>query len=429
MMDTIFALATARGKAGVAVVRLSGPLALDIGAEICGPLTIGKPSLRVVRDRDGSEIDQALILSFAEGASFTGEDVVEFHLHGSPSVVSAMLQRLEVFPGSRLAQPGEFTRRALENERLDLSQVEGLSDLIEAETETQRRQALQLMRGGLTEQVEGWRADLIRAAALIEATIDFADEEVPTDVMPEVLELSAGVCAELTKEIAGTEVAERVRDGFEVAILGPPNIGKSTLLNALAGRDAAITSEIAGTTRDVIEVRMDLRGIPVTVLDTAGLRETSDVVENIGIQRAQERANQADIRVFLTDDHGVQNLGIAMQADDLVLKGKMDTATGHLVGVSGKTGAGVDAVIDHIGSVLEQKVSGIGSAVRHRHGVGMRDAVNYISAAHALIDIEGDSELVALELRSSLAALDSIIGRVGVEDLLDEIFASFCLGK
>ncbi len=276
-MDTIFAQASAPGRAGVAVIRISGPRAFAIAEKITGKRPKGRESaLRNLRGAEGEVIDQALMLSFPGPNSFTGEDVVELQVHGSIAVVRAMLSLLATLPETRMAEAGEFTRRALENEKLDLVQVEGLADLIEAETEAQRKQALRVLSGHLGARIEDWRKDLIRAAALLEATIDFADEEVPVDVTPEVDALLTKVGEELQAEARGTYVAERVRNGFEVAIIGAPNAGKSTLLNALAGRDAAITSEIAGTTRDVIEVRMDLGGLPVTLLDTAGLRDSDE---------------------------------------------------------------------------------------------------------------------------------------------------------
>lgn len=422
MTDTIFALATARGKAGVSVFRISGPDAFEVAGNLCSDV----PESRGLRDLkyQGDVLDQAFVISFAKGASFTGEPVVEFQCHGSPAVIVAVSDALSG-SGARLADPGEFTRRALENDRLDLSQVEGLSDLIEAETEAQRRQAYALMDGGLTEKVDRWRVNLIRAAALVEATIDFSDEDVPIDVSPEVNTLVTGVAADLQKEIAGSFVAERVRDGFEVAIIGPPNIGKSTLLNALAGRQAAITSEIAGTTRDVIEVRMDLNGIPVTVLDTAGLRETDDTIEALGVELARKRAEGSDLRVFLTLDQKIDGFGITPKMDDLVLLGKADEGGG----VSGRTGAGVDDMINHITAVLADRIAQTQSAVRQRHRLAMEAAVRYIAAAQDLMDSDGENELVAMELNTATHAMNSIIGHVGVEDLLDEIFASFCLGK
>ncbi|GGA18748.1 tRNA uridine-5-carboxymethylaminomethyl(34) synthesis GTPase MnmE [Neptunicoccus cionae] len=425
MSDTIYALASARGKAGVSVIRISGDAAFTVVGQLCSSLPQSR-GLRLLKSVDGIVLDQALVLTFAEGASFTGEPVVELQCHGSPAVIEAVQEALSK-TGARLAEPGEFTRRALENEKLDLSQVEGLSDLIEAETEAQRRQAFALMDGGLTEKVEKWRVDLIRAAALIEATIDFADEDVPVDVSPEVAALMHSVKADLEKEIAGSFVAERVRDGFEVAIIGPPNIGKSTLLNALAGRQAAITSEIAGTTRDVIEVRMNLEGIPVTVLDTAGLRETADTIEALGVELARNRAESADLRIFLTEQGHARDFGITIQPDDLVLLGKADSEIS--AGVSGKTGAGMDQMIRHITSALGSRVAITQSAVRQRHRIAMKLATRYMNAAQELITSDGESELIAMELHSAIHAMNSIIGRVGVEDLLDEIFASFCLGK
>ena len=422
MSDTIFALASAPGKAGVSIFRISGSGAQDIAIKLCGNVPICR-GLRVLRYNE-TVLDKVLVLSFKQGASFTGEDVIEFHCHGSPAVVATISDSLSAV-GARLADPGEFTRRALQNERLDLCQVEGLSDLIEAETEVQRRQAYALMDGGLTDKVDRWRANLVRATALVEVTIDFVDEDVPVDVSVEVNTLISSVVRDLQSEIEGSFVAERVREGFEVAIIGPPNIGKSTLLNTLAGRQAAITSEIAGTTRDVIEVRMDLNGIPVTFLDTAGLRETKDKIEELGVVLARKRAELADLRVFLTLDGKTIGLGVDPGSDDLVLRGKADDGGG----ISGKTGAGLDQMIKHITRVLGDRVAFAQSAVRQRHRLAMKDAINYIFQAKKLLASNGESELIAMELNTALHAMNSIIGRVGVEDLLDEIFASFCLGK
>jgi len=428
-MDTIFALATARGKAGVAVVRMSGPAAFDVASAMISSLP--KPrraALRHMRDKDGTLLDEALVLTFPGPNSFTGEDVVEFHLHGSIATVAAVLRELGEKPGLRLAEPGEFTRRALENERLDLAQVEGLADLVEAETEAQRRQALRVLSGALGARAEAWRSKLIRAAALLEATIDFADEDVPVDVSPEVLDLLADVSAALTQESAGTFAAERIRDGFEVAIIGAPNAGKSTLLNALAGREAAITSEVAGTTRDVIEVRMELGGLPVTVLDTAGLRETDDLVEGIGIERALERAAQADLRVIL--DTGQDSLPIQPEAGDIVARAKIDIAETSGFGVSGLSGAGVGELVQNITTTLEKRASSAGIATRQRHRMAMEHAISALSDAEVEVRAGADrAELASENIRTAIRALESLVGRVDVEQVLDEIFSSFCLGK
>lgn len=427
-MDTIYALATARGKAGVAVIRISGPRAWAAAHALAGSLP--KPRMAGLRKLrlEGEELDEAVVLCFEEGASFTGEDVAELHIHGAVATVSAVLRALGQIEGLRLAVPGEFTRRALENERLDLAQVEGLSDLIEAETEAQRKQALKVLSGAVGKLVEDWRSKLIRAGALIEATIDFADEEVPVDVSPEVLELIEAVAGGISGELRRVGAAERVREGFEVAIVGRPNAGKSTLLNALAGREAAITSEIAGTTRDVIEVRMEIGGQAVTLLDTAGLRETEDVVEAIGVERALDRARQSDLRVFLLDGEEVPL--IAPEPGDLIVHGKADVTPHEGLCVSGKTGAGLSELIAAIEERLAGLSEGAGVMTRERHRVAMRTAFEALeSARNEVLRGPDRSELAAESLRQATWALESLVGRVDVENLLDEIFSSFCIGK
>jgi len=428
-MDTIFALASARGKAGVAVFRLSGPKAHDAVRALCGNVPIARvASLRKLREK-GDVLDEALVLVFAVGASFTGEEMAEFQVHGGLAVVQSVARSLACMPGLRQAEAGEFTRRALENGRIDLAQVEGLADLIDAETEAQQRQALRILSGVVGQKAEQWRGKLIRAAALIEATIDFADEDVPVDVRPEVKCLLGAVLGELREEVAGSRVAERVRDGFEVAIVGPPNVGKSSLLNALAGREAAITSERAGTTRDVIEVRMNLSGLPVTVLDTAGLRESEDEIEKLGIERGLRRAGMADLRVFLVEDLG-GDFFLEPQADDIVILSKADLRTNAAGAVSGVTGLGLDRLVSRIVAVLEGRVASMGVMARERHRVALRRAIGALDLAfHELGRDECQSELVAADLRGAVSGLDMLVGRVDVEDLLDEIFASFCIGK
>ena len=427
-MDTIYALATARGKAGVAVIRISGPRSKEAGLRLCGTL----PEARVAGLRklrlDGEELDEAVVLVFEAGASFTGEEVVELHIHGAIATASAVLRALSQIDGLRMAEAGEFTRRALENGRLDLAQVEGLADLIESETEAQRKQALKVLSGAVGKRVDAWRADLVRAGALIEATIDFADEDVPVDVSPEVLELIARVETGIRGELRGITAGERIREGFEVAIVGRPNAGKSTLLNAMAGREAAITSEIAGTTRDVIEVRMDLRGLAVTILDTAGLRETEDVIEAIGVERAISRAKTADLRVFLLDGSDIPL--IEPMDNDLVVHGKADVLTQVGLSVSGKTGEGVDRLIAEITSRLEGMAASASVMSHERHRNSLTKALGAMESAQNEVLAGADrAELAAEELRIAARALESLVGRVDVEHLLDEIFSSFCIGK
>ncbi|WP_299983613.1 tRNA uridine-5-carboxymethylaminomethyl(34) synthesis GTPase MnmE [uncultured Ruegeria sp.] len=428
-MDTIFALASAQGKAGVAVIRLSGPQAHSAANALAGgDLPSRGMTVRTLRASDGSRLDEGLVLTFQAPSSFTGEDVAELQIHGSSASVNAVLRCLSAMDDLRLAEPGEFTRRALENGKMDLAQVEGLADLIDAETEAQRKQAQTILAGALGALAEGWRRDLIRAASLLEAVIDFADEEVPTDVTPEVRMLISGVMDELTREAQGVRIAERIRAGFEVAIVGLPNAGKSTLLNVLAGRDAAITSEYAGTTRDVIEVRMDLAGLPVTLLDTAGLRETDDHVENLGIELARKRAEAADLRVFLTD--APDSLGVSRQMDDIHVYPKSDLRNDTHGGISGKTGQGIDQLIYNISRVLSERTTSHGIATRERHRIAMDKAAGSLAAAQAVLESGPDMyDIAAEELRTAIRSLESLVGRIDVETLLDEIFASFCLGK
>lgn len=428
MADTIYALASARGKAGVAVVRLSGPQSRAALERLAGP--VAEPRRTHLRRlvQDGGILDEALVLRFEAGASFTGEAAAELHLHGGPATVSAVLGTLAGLPGLRPAEPGEFTRRALENGNLDLTQVEALADLIDAETEAQRRQALRVLSGETGARASAWRRDIVRAAALVEATIDFADEDVPVDVMPEVRTLVAGLLGALETELAGARAAERLRDGFEVAIVGAPNAGKSTLLNRLAGRQAALVSVTPGTTRDVIEVRMDLGGLPVTFLDTAGLREAVDPVEQAGIALARRRADAADLRVILVGPG--EDPPIETREDDLIVGAKADLRPGAGLRVSGLTGDGIPDLLDRITEVLAARVVRPGVLVRERHRLAVGRAVAALrSAGQSLASQAPSPEILAEDLRQAARALDELIGRVATEDLLGEIFASFCIGK
>lgn len=426
-MDTIFALASARGRAGVSVIRISGDQANAAAEKLCGRLPeLRRAALRVLRF-EGDVLDEALVLRFEAGNSFTNEDIVEFHVHGGVATVEAILRCLGSMSGLRIAEPGEFSRRALESGRMDLTQIEGLADLIDAETEAQRRQAVALLSGALGKRAEGWRLKLIRAMSLLEATIDFSEEDVPESVSAEVQSLLNAVRAEIMSELAGAKSAERIRDGFEIAIIGAPNVGKSTLLNALAGREAAITSEIAGTTRDVIEVRMEISGLAVTLLDTAGLRETTDSIEGRGIELALARARNADLRLFLMD--GDEQLPLEPSGDDIVVFAKADLKPQAADGVSGLTGAGLDALVQRIGQILETKTAGSSLVIRERQRRGLETAISALDRARRLVVEEGVAELAAEDLRNAVAGLAGLVGRVGVEDLLEEIFSRFCIGK
>ena len=428
-MDTIFALATAQGKAGVSIVRISGPdaeNALNALSSLAVP--VGRPSVRTLVGKDGTHIDEAMVLRFAKPHSFTGEDVVELHVHGSTAVVQAVLRELSAIENLRHADAGEFTRRALESNHLDISKVEGLADLIDSETEAQRTQALRVLSGELGNLTNYWREKLVRAASLIEATIDFAEEDVPVDVSDEVIDIIGEIRDSITKEINGSVIAERVRSGFEVAIVGAPNLGKSTLLNALAGREAAITSEIAGTTRDIIEVRMDLGGVPVTLLDTAGIRETSDVVEGIGVSRALDRAAEADAIVYLYDDTSQL---VAFEGDETVIRLRAKDDVGdYSDGISGHTGNGIEDLVQQLTQRFGDMTRDIGIATRERHRIAMQEALVHLLNAESIVQQGPEMyDIGAEELRISCRVLDTLIGRVDVESLLDEIFSSFCIGK
>jgi tRNA modification GTPase len=434
MIDTIFAQATPPGRSGIAIVRLSGPRAFEAAAALAGTLGGARAaSLRWLLDPvSGEPLDQALVLPFAGPASFTGEDVVELHLHGSVAVVRSVLAALATQPGLRIAEPGEFARRALLNDRLDLSQVEGLGDLIAAETAAQRRQAVNLMRGALARLAEGWRHELVRVLAFVEASIDFADEELPPDLLDRLTADLASTVAAIESEISRARIAERVREGFEVALVGPPNVGKSTLLNALAGRDAALTSEVAGTTRDVIEVRADLGGLALTILDMAGIRDTAETVEQKGVARARTRAAEADLRLFLLDDPADRDtLGVSVQPGDITVLAKADLRpASEALSVSGLTGQGLDTLLSRITAMLQDQATTASTLSHERQRAAACDCA--VAAAAALVELRRPDprvELASEELHRALRALDFLDGKVDVEAVLDVIFHSFCLGK
>lgn len=416
-MSTIYAEATPAGRGGVSVVRLSGPEARSIAEAIAGELPVARRAeLRPLRD--GDVIDRALVIRFDEGASFTGEEVVEFQLHGAPVVVRRLEAALRA-RGARLAEAGEFTRRGLLNGALALSEVEALSDLLAAESEAQRQQAMRVVSGELARWAEGLRERLVRAGALIEVSLDFADEEVPDEVPDEVFELLESVRVDIAAAVAGLPAAERLRAGFEVAIVGPPNAGKSSLLNRIARREMALVSDVAGTTRDVLELHTELSGLAVTFLDTAGLRDAKDFVEGLGVGRARDRARQADLRLHLSEDgRAVEEL---YQDGDLILRSKADLG-GR--GISAVTGAGVSEMLEEVRWLLAERVAGAGLVTRKRQADALEDALAVLAVRRGQ-----PAELLAEAVRQASHRLSDVVGKIAPDDYLDEIFSRFCIGK
>ena len=427
----------------MAVVRVSGPKAGQALKALAGDLPpVRLAQLRELRDPANDEVlDQALILWFPAPQSFTGEDVAEFQVHGGRAVVDGVLDCLGQQEGLRLAEPGEFTRRAFEAGRMDLTEVEGLADLIDAETKAQKNQALRQMEGGLSDLVETWREKLIKLSALVAADIDFDDEgDVPGGLTAKAGPGIKELCAELADQLKAGQRARALRRGLEVAILGAPNVGKSSILNRLAGREAAIVSSTAGTTRDVVEVHLDLGGYPVTLADTAGLREAADEIESEGIRRALVRAEQADLRLIVFDAALWPEADLAtreaVQDGDIILLNKSDetdrnaapeTAWGRALLVSAKSGAG----LSELETLLEAEViaragfSESASITRLRHAKALEDAIEALTRASDA----PEAELCGEDLRLASRALQRLLGKVDVEDLLDVIFSEFCIGK
>lgn len=421
---TIFALSSGTPPAAVAVVRISGPDAGATLAAVCGA-TLPAPRRAVLRwvndPATGERLDRALILWFPGPATATGEDLAELHLHGGRAVIAAVLAMLARRHGLRPAVAGEFTRRAFDNGVIDLPAAEGLADLLAAETEGQRRNALRLAGGALTGAVNGWQESILQAAALVEAALDFADEDdVAVDLAP-AYGLAASAAAEMARMLAHP-ASERLRDGVRVVIAGPPNAGKSTLLNAIVGREAAIVSDIAGTTRDLLEAPVAIDGVPLLLIDSAGLRDGEDPIERIGVMRARRALEGADIILWLapaaTCPVPERAIIVAAKADEAI------GPVGNAIRVSARTGAGMDILIAalveraHAHLPIEDEI-----ALNRRQ----RDAV---AAARACLDhLERDPLLFAEQLRLARATLDRVTGRGGVEDMLDTLFGRFCIGK
>lgn len=428
--DTIFALASGRSRASVAVVRVSGPES-DNALRLITRRPPSAERYAVVRTlfkkENGSKIDSALVLRFVAPRSYTGENIVEFQLHGGLAVISALLEELGMVPGLRLAEPGEFTRRAVENGRLDLTQAEAVADLIDAETEAQRRQAMQQLEGRLGQLYESWRAQLIRSAAWIEATIDFPDEEIPASALESGRNAVSKIANEMQSHLNDGRRGEILRDGFHVAVIGPPNAGKSSLVNALAERDVAIVSDVPGTTRDVVEVRLNLRGYPVVLSDTAGLREGRDSVEEEGIRRARDRASIADLRLLILDGSLRRPEGLVGDIEVLSKADLVRDRSGPGLWISAKTGEGLPQLIDLLAKHAEAriKVGEAPSLSRARHRIAIERAERHLRDALA----SPASELAAEHLRLALNEIGRITGRVDLDELLDVVFKDFCLGK
>jgi tRNA modification GTPase len=440
--DTIFALSSGRPPVAVAVIRVSGPRARTALEILAGRVPEARRAgFARLRDRPGGDVlDEALTLWFPSPNSETGEDVAEFQVHGGRAVIAAVLAALGRIEGLRPAEPGEFTRRAFENGRLDLTAVEGLADLIYAETEAQRRQAYRQLAGTLGRRAEAWRSQLIEAQALVEAGIDFSDEaDVPEKLLKPALATARALRDEIAAALVDENRGERLREGLVVAIAGPPNAGKSSLMNRLARRDVAIVTPHAGTTRDVIEIHLDLGGYPVTLLDTAGIRETQDPVEVEGVRRARERAEAADLVLWVTDaTAGEGDDGQAGEAEVWQVRNKIDLLGAETAScqspstpaISALTGAGLPELIAALTRHAETALAGADTSLvtRERHRVALRKVVEALDRALAE-GPGGREDIVAEELRLAARELGRLTGRVDVEDVLDVIFRDFCIGK
>jgi tRNA modification GTPase len=440
--QTIFALSSGRPPSAIAIVRVSGPGAGAVLAALAGRMPLPRIATRAMLRGAGQQpIDDAVVLWFPGPASATGEDVAEFHIHGGRAVLVAMFAALADFEHLRAAEPGEFTRRGFENGKLDLTEAEGLDDLIHADTDRQRRQALRQLKGLLGDKARAWRAQIIEASALIEAGIDFSDEgDVPAELVAPALAKIRVLLGEIEEVLAAQGQSERLRDGLVVAIAGPPNVGKSTLMNQLARREVAIVSPHAGTTRDIIEVQLDLDGYPVTVIDTAGIRETDDPVEQEGVRRARARAAEADLVLWLADAPGE-----AIQRDGAapvwVIRNKIDLDAVGQPGAPtlGQSGAGfrisasrgdglaelISALVGFAQDYFGSNEGGLIGRTRQRQL--LQDAA--VSLRRSMEVVGKGEELAAEELRAAAHSLGGLLGRVDVEDILDVIFREFCVGK
>jgi tRNA modification GTPase len=459
--QTIFALSSGRPPSAISIVRVSGPQAAAALTQFAGKIPAPRMAARaLLRGRDRQPIDDAVVLWFPGPASATGEDVAEFHVHGGRAVLAALFAALSDFDQVRAAEPGEFTRRAFENGKLDLTEAEGLDDLIHADTDRQRRQALRQLKGLLGDRARDWRAQVIEASALIEAGIDFSDEaDVPAELIAPALKKISTLLGEIQQALTSQGHSERLREGLVVAIAGPPNVGKSTLMNQLARREVAIVSPHAGTTRDVIEVQLDLDGYPVTVIDTAGIRETDDPVEQEGVRRALARAAEADLVLWLVDARDEKNLEKSLERDAApawVVRNKIDldavesdapglrldaADSGHPAAVSAQALHHADFEISASrGDGIRELIAAMIAFAQDYFGAGEGGLISRerqrkllqetaASLQRSLSAIGEGEELAAEELRMAARSLGRLLGRVDVEDVLDVIFREFCIGK
>ncbi len=452
-LSTIFALATASGRAGIAVVRVSGPgagaallsLALDLSA-LPPPrqatrviLYASESNLSSAANGERDKIDDALVLWFPGPASFTGEDVVEFHIHGGHAVLDSLLTSLAGCAGLVPAGPGDFSRRAFENGKMDLTAVEAIADLVDAETVAQRRQALAQMGGALAARYDGWRERLVRSMAFAEASIDFAEEDIPDDLARQSIEALRMLVDEIDNHLADDGIGERIRAGFRIALTGAPNVGKSSLLNALAKRDVAIVSDIAGTTRDVIEVPLDLGGYAAILVDTAGIRDSEDRIEQEGVRRARDQAASADLRIHMLapdsapfeEDLDERTLVVCNKAD--LLDEYLSASQTTPLQISVKTGAGLAKLIAEMTNRIKRQASQAATSsvplTRARHRRALEDCLAALRRAIEAAETGADEEMMAEDMRLAAQALGRITGRVDVEELLDRIFRDFCIGK
>lgn len=439
--QTIYALSSGRPPTAIAVVRVSGTEAGRVLQALAGKIPTPRMAMHtLLRDPGGEPIDDAIVLWFPGSASATGEDLAEFHTHGGRAILAALFAAFAEHPNMRPAEAGEFTRRSFENGKLDLTEAEGLDDLIHADTDRQRRQALRQLKGLLGDKARSWRQQIIEALALVEVGIDFSDEgDVSAELMAPALAKAAALHREIEDVLAARGRSERLRDGLVVAIAGQPNVGKSTLMNQLARREVAIVSPHAGTTRDVIEVQLDLEGYPVTVIDTAGIRETVDPVEEEGVRRARARAGEADLVLWLVDSTGQLSdpgqLLPGSEAPVWVIRNKVDLAakatagSDLLIAISAERGDGLAELlallVDFAGNYFGSGEAGL--ITRERQRLLLRNTADMLQRAAA--SSGGGEEFVAEDLRAAAQQLGRLLGRVDVEDILDSIFRDFCIGK